>query len=124
MLPGWIRPGIFEPLVRRIPVTHDRMSLHFKAQSFLRGAHAPAERAHQLYKEVFSAEERRNLLTPALYDRLKQTDPFDAFSQHAKQYQSMSEMDRLLYLDYKVFLPDCTLAVVDLATSAHAVECR
>jgi asparagine synthase (glutamine-hydrolysing) len=123
-LPSWFRAGVISPMVDCIPVGKDRMSLHFMAKSFLRGAAAPPERAHQRFKEVFNSEERRLLVTPSARAVLDSVDPFEAFSQYAPQYESMSEMDRLFYLDFKVFMADCTLPVVDLTSSAHAVECR
>ncbi len=124
-LPGWVKSKIIAPAVERIPVKGERMSLHFMAQSFMRGADAPAELAHQRFKEVFCGEERRQLVASAdMRAQLEATDPFDAFSQYESHYAAMSPEERLLYLDFKVFLADCNLSVVDITTSAHALECR
>jgi asparagine synthase (glutamine-hydrolysing) len=123
-LPKWFRAGVISPAINCLPVSSERMSLHFMAKSFLRGAEAPLERAHQRFKEVFNSEERRLLLGPFGRGILDAFDPFEAFSQYASQYAGMSDLDRLFYLDFKVFMADCTLPVVDLTSSAHAVECR
>ena len=38
-IPALLREGVMAPLVRRLPVSHDNMSLDFRAKRFITGGH-------------------------------------------------------------------------------------
>jgi asparagine synthase (glutamine-hydrolysing) len=121
-LPEAVRTGMIRPLVEALPTSNARMSWDFIAKSFVRGADAPFEQAHQRFKEIFSAEDRRLLLGGPL--AAADGDGYRVFAQYNDHFARMNGLDRLMYLDFKVFMPDCSLAVNDLTTSAHSLEGR
>ncbi len=123
-VPGMLRRGLIERLVNRLPASYQRMSFDFKAKSFVAGASLDPERAHLRFKEVFSADQRQALFTPELQVRIGTSDPFDVFAQHLDRIEESELINRLMYLDFKTFLPDDTLYPIDIVTSAHSQECR
>jgi len=123
-LPAWLRRRVIEPLVESLPASYERMSLDFMAKSFVRGARFPSEEAHRRFKEIFSDEERARLLGTPRGMALRNEGAAGVFRQYEPHYAEMSWMDRLMYLDFKVFMADCSLYVNDMTTSAHALEGR
>ncbi|MFH1368206.1 MAG: asparagine synthase (glutamine-hydrolyzing) [Elusimicrobiota bacterium] len=117
-LPG-IMKEIIKKTVNKLPSSYDRLSFDFKAKSFVAGAEMEPEKAHMRYKEIFSSEERKNLLY-----NVSEIDPFSVYGQYTGATSDMRLLDRLLYFDFKVFLPDCALHVTDMATMMNAQECR
>jgi len=105
--------------VNKLPTCYNRLSFDFKAKSFISGSDMPAENAHLKYKEIFSDDERQKIL----YNILEQ-NPFDVYKQHLKNVADEKLLNRLLYLDLNVFLPDCVLQVTDMATIMNSQECR
>jgi asparagine synthase (glutamine-hydrolysing) len=71
------------------------------------------------YKEIFSDEERTKLLY-----NIPAHDPFSVFGQYMGATRNMELLDRLMYFDFKVFLPDCALQVTDMTTMMNSQECR
>ncbi len=124
LVPAVLRRGFIERLVRRLPTSYARMSFDFKARSFVAGASLEPERAHLRFKEIFSDEQRRALFTPDLRAAVGAADPFDVFARHLELIEEPALINRLMYLDFKTFLPDCTLYPIDIVTSAHSQECR
>jgi asparagine synthase (glutamine-hydrolysing) len=106
--------------VMKLPSSYERLSLDFKAKSFVAGAELIPERAHMRYKEIFDDEERKNIL----YNNTSIFDPFEVYKQHLPGVPDEEPLNRLLYLDLKVFLPDCALQVTDITTMMNSQECR
>jgi len=105
--------------VNKLPVSYNRLSFDFKSKSFIKGTDMMPEIAHLKYKEIFSDDERQKLL----YNKAGQ-DPFDVYKQHLENVDGEKLLNRLLYLDLNVFLPDCVLQVTDIATMMNSQECR
>ncbi|HYV89201.1 MAG TPA: asparagine synthase (glutamine-hydrolyzing), partial [Candidatus Polarisedimenticolia bacterium] len=63
-IPSPLRRGVIEPLIRRLPVSHDYMSLDFRLKKFLEGSEAPDRYRHQHWIGAFRDEESAKLLTP------------------------------------------------------------
>ncbi len=120
-LPRWLTRGVLSPLVERLPVSSERMSLDFIARSFVRGADQAPEEAHRRFKEIFNADERAALVKPEFRGAF---DPAGVFERLRPGFEGMDLLDRLMYLDFKVFMVDCGLYVNDITTSANAVEGR
>ncbi|PIU83491.1 MAG: asparagine synthase (glutamine-hydrolyzing) [Elusimicrobia bacterium CG06_land_8_20_14_3_00_38_11] len=105
--------------VNKLPTCYDRLSFDFKSKSFIKGSDMMPEMAHLKYKEIFSDDERQKLL----YNIAGQ-DPFDVYKQHLENVEGEKLLNRLLYLDLNVFLPDCVLQVTDMTTMMNSQECR
>ncbi|MEE8424597.1 MAG: asparagine synthase (glutamine-hydrolyzing), partial [Elusimicrobiota bacterium] len=123
-LPPLLRSKVIEPIVRGLPASFNRRSWNFIAKSFVEDAALPLEQAHHHRREIYSPEERGALLTNEAGGTTGRFDPFGSFAQHQDVYEKMEWMDRLFYLDFKVFMADCSLWVDDITTSAHSLEGR
>lgn len=117
-MPGCIKDVIRE-VVKNIPTSYDRLSLDYKLKAFVSGADLQPERAHMRYKEIFSDTERELLLLSN-----PEYDPFNVFNQHLDIVAQEKTLDKLLYLDLNVFLPDCVLQSSDITTMMNSQECR
>ncbi len=124
IIPALIRRRLIRPAVEALPTSFRRMSLDFKAKSFVAGADERPERAHYLFKQIFSIEERRRLFTAGLQQRIPHEDAFHVFEHHLDGLTEPEMINRLMYLDLRIFLPDCILYSMDIMTSAHSLECR
>jgi asparagine synthase (glutamine-hydrolysing) len=51
-------------------------------------------------------------------------DPFEVYNQYLKNTAEPELLNKLMLLDLKVFHPDCTLHVMDMATMMNSQECR
>lgn len=64
---------------------------------------------------VFAPEARR---------RLEASDPFRRYREHYRRFASLAPVQRALYTDCAIVLPDLYFAKVDMASMAHGVEAR
>jgi len=72
--------------------------------------------------EIFSEDMRQNLFAK---DSLSEKeDPLKAYRQYFSECKSLSWVDRIMYLDQKILLPDCYLEKVDKASMAVGLETR
>ncbi|MEW6556604.1 MAG: asparagine synthase (glutamine-hydrolyzing) [Elusimicrobiota bacterium] len=106
-------------VTNKLPASYERLPFDQKAKLFVAGADLPSEKAHLRYKEIFADDERQKLLY-----NIFQYNPFDVYKQHLENVTTEEVINRLLYLDLKVFHPDCTLHVADMATMMNSQECR
>ncbi|MFA5778943.1 MAG: asparagine synthase (glutamine-hydrolyzing) [Elusimicrobiota bacterium] len=110
---------IIKHTVNKLPASYNRLSFDFKSKSFIKGSDMMPEIAHMKYKEIFSDDERQKLLY-----NITGRDPFDVYKQHLENVDGEKLLNRLLYLDLNVFLPDCVLQVTDMTTMMNSQECR
>jgi asparagine synthase (glutamine-hydrolysing) len=120
-LPGPLARTLIPAVVRRLPVSHRRVSFDYRAKRFVHGALLPAARAHLSWKEIFSDDAKAVLYarhgnghtaTGALFTDLWAACP------------STDWLTRLLHVDTHLGLPDDMLTKVDRTTMAHALEAR
>lgn len=120
-LPGFIRRGV-AAAVEAIPASSGYMSLDFKLKRFVRGVRNSTEEAHLGWKEIFDRA-RRIRLCPALAEHKR--DVFDELvTPLGFDIPDASLMDRLLYIDLRIFLEGCGLVTSDHVAMAHSIETR
>ena len=120
--PAWLR-GAARTCAERLPVSHRKLSLDFKAKRFVRGAELDVPRSHFSWRVVMSDDTKAMMLTDAARgggypasDRL-----FVATYDHCS---AEDELNRLLYVDYSFHLPDDLMIKNDRMTMAHSLEAR
>ncbi len=120
-LPSFLRRGI-KAAVEALPASSGYMSLDFKLKRFVRGVRAPTEEAHLGWKEIFERE-RRVKLCPNVAEHRR--DVFDVLvTPLGFDIPEAALMDRLLYLDLRIFLEGCGLVTSDHVAMAHSIETR
>ena len=120
-LPAGVR-ALIPPLVARLPVSHRKVSLDYKAKRFIQGALLPPERGHFAWKEVFSEDMKQRLYAGPWTGTLE--DPYQVFERQFAECRAKSMLSRLQYVDLRVYLPDDILVKVDRMSMAHSLEVR
>lgn len=124
-LPGPLVRGLLQPAVGMLPVSDKKVSLDYKAKRLLSGYHLSPAQAHLAWKVIFTEEEKRKLYDPEYQAGLTGRDTAaDLFSGYFDSAAASDELDRLLYTDTMVYLPDDILMKVDKMSMAVSLESR
>jgi asparagine synthase (glutamine-hydrolysing) len=89
--------------------------------SFLQGG---ARYAASLSYFYFDAEHRRSLFTPDALNELRSADAEAAIREPFEQARRGDLVDRMLYADAKIRLPDHPAMITDRMSMAHGLEAR
>jgi asparagine synthase (glutamine-hydrolysing) len=122
-IPGFLRKGLIGPAVRRLPASDRRLSFEFKAKKFIDGAEHPPEIANTLWWGAYTPARKDKLFTAELRARLA-GDPFAPIAAQAAFTKAADPLDRLAYLDLKLYLQDDLLVKVDRMSMANSLEIR
>lgn len=123
-VPRLVRNGLISPLVHALPVSHKKLSLEFKMKRFLGGQDlAPAE-AHMWWRIVLTEAQKRDLYSPAVLEQLTPAPPERYFVEAFNRCGARDVLNRLLYIDANVFLPDDLMIKNDRMSMAHSLEAR
>ncbi|MFN7920566.1 MAG: asparagine synthase (glutamine-hydrolyzing) [Bryobacteraceae bacterium] len=113
-MPEWFRRAALS-VARALPVSDDKISFEYKAKRFLEGSLLDPVEAHLYWNGVCSREQRAALLGS------KETpDPADLF----RQLPDVGEVNRFIYLDHLLYLPEDILVKCDRMSMAHSLEVR
>jgi asparagine synthase (glutamine-hydrolysing) len=121
--PAFIRK-LFRSSARRLPVSHDKLSLDFKIKRFVQGAEDEAAVSHYRWREVFAEEEKQELFRDGAELQRRFGPSADLFSVHFAQSGGDDELNKLLGLDCAFHLPDDLMIKNDRMTMAHSLEAR
>ncbi len=126
MLPRGLRQYAISPLLRLVPDggwyksrAHRLKWLHQMA--FLNGG---ARYAGSLSYFYFSPLLRHELYGPVMQDAVATFDPEAAIRVPFEQLEATNTLDRMLYADSQVRLPDHPVMILDRMTMAHGLEAR
>jgi asparagine synthase (glutamine-hydrolysing) len=106
-----------------LPAVLPYLPARWRKDRILKAAARPLAQRYVTIPNIFDAELRQALLSPALRGALR-----ERLSQYAERYflqcDSRHYLDRILYVDARLWLPDDLLTKVDRATMAHSLEAR
>lgn len=91
---------------------------------FLRAAPLPRAQRWQRYEALFPAEQRRMLYQPAIARQIDFESVDAAGRRYYEQSDARDPLDRALYQDIKMYLPDDILALTDRIGMWHSLELR
>jgi asparagine synthase (glutamine-hydrolysing) len=124
-LPGPLVRGLLQPAVGMLPVSDKKVSLDYKAKRLLSGYQLSPAQAHLAWKVIFTEEDKRSLYAADYRAGLTGQDTAaDLFSGYFGSAAASDDLDRLLYVDTMVYLPDDILMKVDKMSMAVSLESR
>lgn len=122
-VPGFIRRGVVRNIVKRLPVSHKKLSFEFKAKRFTEGAELDIPTSHFFWRVVLSDDARREVLSrPERFDRFFQSSEY--FRNIFNSCRTDSDLNRLLCIDTSCHLPHDLMIKNDRMTMAHSIEAR
>jgi len=122
-VPKLVRNGLVKPFVRRLPASAKRLSFEFKAKKFISGIDYPPEIANTIWWGAYPPDEKARLLSSDFSAALRE-DPFAPIAFHLANDDAADPLDRICYLDLKLYLQDDLLVKVDRMSMANSLEIR
>ncbi|HLG71507.1 MAG TPA: asparagine synthase (glutamine-hydrolyzing) [Chloroflexota bacterium] len=108
----------------KLPVSHNNISLDFKAKRFLAGLPHDAVVRHHMWLGSLPHAEGRQLLTAEARSMLGGGAGYERAYQHLQACPASRELNQILYLDFKLYLENDILPKVDRASMACSLEVR
>lgn len=121
-LPAAVTGTLAPAMVRRLPASASRTSVDFKARRFVANALERPGRRHYLWRVVLHEQQKDRLLHPDL--RAELDDSYRTHEPHYRRARRYDALNRFLYTDANVYLPDDVLAKVDRLSMANSLEVR
>lgn len=88
------------------------------------GQGSPAMRMALLLTQESTQFQPDSILSPTWQDNVKQTNPFQAYFNAAKRFESLDPVQQMLSTDCELLLPNTFLEKVDRSTMANSIEVR
>ncbi len=123
-VPAFLRKGLVRPVVRRLPASAKRLSFEFKAKKFISGVEHRPEVANILWWGAYGPEEKSQLFSSGLRAALAEERLFEPVDYWLSSAPADDTLDRICYLDLKLYLQDDLLVKVDRMSMANSLEIR
>ena len=124
-VPRLLRSGLIEPVVARLPVSHNNLSFDFRAKRFVSGAASPVAERHLRWMGSFAPEERLMLLSSSMRERLRKEGGKQTLNNAgAKEDALLSPLNQVLSMDMRLYLENDILVKLDRASMMASLEGR
>ena len=122
-VPRFIRSGLVEPVVKRLPVSTKNLSFEYRAKRFVKSSKYDTITRHHSWFGSFSIDEQVPLLTENM---LSQTtgDIYAGPRDLLNICDAKNEIERMQYLDMNFYMAEDILTKVDRASMAVSLETR
>ena len=120
-LPAVVGARLLPAIIGRLPVSHAKVSFDYKAKRFVGGAYLPPAAGHLWWKTIIDDDVKASLYAEGAGQEVQPT---------VRLFESLfaesdgAELDRLQYVDAKLYLPADILVKVDRMSMLHSLEAR
>ena len=122
-IPGFLRAGVIEPVVRMLPVSSKNLSFDYKAKRFVKSAKFDTVERHHSWFGSFSQADHRDLLTENILSQ-SSGDIYAGPKSLLDICDATDEIERMQYLDMNYYMAEDILTKVDRASMAVSLETR
>ena len=122
-IPQFIRSGLIEPVVNRLPVSSKNLSFDYRAKRFVRSANYDTIERHHSWFGSFTRDEQRHLLT----ENVQTTASADIYAGAREMLalcNAADEIEQMQYLDINFYMAEDILSKVDRSAMAVSLETR
>ncbi|MCG3203392.1 MAG: Asparagine synthetase [glutamine-hydrolyzing] 1 [Elusimicrobia bacterium] len=123
-IPATLRRHVIEPLVNHLPVSHNRISLDYKAKAFVAVADRSSPLEHFGWTESFRSEVKKGLYSEKFWQEVGLRPLGESFTRAYQQAIGREGLEKFLYVDQNTHLLDEFLVKVDRLSMAHSLEVR
>jgi asparagine synthase (glutamine-hydrolysing) len=132
-LPAGLRKNVVGPLVDALPRSKDKipgmspglvLAAHRYLSKMLQGVDLPVEQRYVLYRSYYTDDALRGLYSTDMRHALADEVAGSEHLQYFAEAPGQDFLNRVLYVDWKTFLPELNLAYCDKMSMAASVETR
>ncbi len=123
VVPRFVRSGLIEPVVNRLPVSTKNMSFDYKAKRFVRGANLDTVERHHTWFGSFAAADHERLLTRDVLNN-SSGDIYANAQDLLSRSNASDDIEQMQQLDISYYLAEDILTKVDRAAMAVSLETR
>jgi asparagine synthase (glutamine-hydrolysing) len=122
-VPGWLRSGMIDPLVMRLPDQRQKKGAVNMLKRFIEGGMYPEEVGAMRWQFFLRPETEKALFRPGAAERILM-EPFGPLYDLVKECGSRDRVDRDIFVDMKLTMADSVLMKVDKMSMATSLEVR
>jgi asparagine synthase (glutamine-hydrolysing) len=132
-LPSWLRGATVTPLINALPALTRMgpgssqgflLAVHRYLSKMMEGVDRPSEERYVFYRSYYTDEALRGLCSADMRQALNGQTSGSEHLQYFAEVPDTDFLNRMLYVDWRTFLPELNLAYCDKMSMAASVEVR